>query len=58
MEIYRAILRVKPAFPFSVNETPKDLIKKLLIKNPDMRLAADGNFDTLFNHSFFSSINF
>ncbi|KAL3269940.1 hypothetical protein HHI36_008996 [Cryptolaemus montrouzieri] len=39
---YRAISEVKYSFPSHVSERAKDLIKKLLVFNPDSRLSLEG----------------
>ena len=41
-----------------ISDNAKDLIKKLLIKDQDLRLGAEGGFETIKNHSFFKGFDF
>ena len=47
-------------FPKNIetSEEAKDLIKKLLIKNQDLRLGSEGGFQTIKNHPFFKGFDF
>lgn len=59
MKTYEKILKVEPEFPDDVDLDLKDLIQKLLIKNPDKRLNAiiDANDQILIKqHPFFQCI--
>ena len=41
-----------------ISEEAKDLIKKLLVKNQDLRLGSEGGFQTIKNHPFFKGFDF
>ena len=41
-----------------ISESAEDLITKLLIKDQDLRLGAEGGFETIKNHSFFKGFDF
>ena len=52
-KIHKNILHKEPVFPKGTPELPKDLIKKLLVKNPNKR----ANFQTIVKHPLFANIN-
>ena len=52
-KIHKNILHNDPAFPNGTPEAPKDLIKKLLVKNPKKR----ANFKTIVGHPLFAGVN-
>ena len=57
-EIYKSVLKGNITFPERLDEHAKDLIQKLLVQNPLLRLGA-GPKDAkeIMKHSFFRSIN-
>ena len=58
--MFDLITKAELRFPKKINisEEAKDLIQKLLIKNQDLRLGAEGGFETIKNHSFFKGFDF
>ena len=59
-KMFDLITKAELKFPkkIEVSEDAKDLIKKLLIKNQDLRLGAEGGFETIKKHSFFKGFDF
>ncbi len=57
--MYKKILRQPVEFPESVpiSEEAKDLIRKLLIKNPKQRLGSQGEGDEILKHEWFKNID-
>lgn len=51
------IVRSKPALPFYLSLDAKDLLGKLLQKNPAKRFAVDDKWSTFQNHRFFRKID-
>ena len=58
--MFDLITKAELKFPkkIEVSEDAKDLIKKLLIKNQDLRLGSEGGFETIKKHSFFKGFDF
>ena len=58
--MYQLIIHADLKFPKKIpsSENFKDLIRKLLNKNPDKRLGSINDFDDIKNHPFFADINF
>ena len=59
-KMFDLITKAELKFPkkIEVSEDAKDLIKKLLIKNQDLRLGSEGGFETIKKHSFFKGFDF
>ena len=59
-KMFDLITKAELKFPKKINvsEDAKDLIKKLLIKNQDLRLGSEGGFETIKKHSFFKGFDF
>ena len=59
-KMFDLITKAELKFPKKINvsEGAKDLIKKLLIKNQDLRLGSEGGFETIKKHSFFKGFDF
>lgn len=57
--MYKKILRQPVEFPESVpiSEEAKDLIRKLLIKNPKQRLGTIGDGEEILNHEWYKGID-
>lgn len=55
-KIYTAILEEQPKFYSHVSKTAKDLISKLLIKDPKDRLGSKYGFREIKKHSFFKNV--
>jgi len=55
-DIYRNILNKKVYVPRKLSKEAKDLLGKLLIRDPEKRLGAEGVGEIL-NHPFFKNIN-
>lgn len=58
--MYQLIIHADLKFPkkIPVSENAKDLIRKLLNKNPDNRLGSINDFDDIKKHPFFEGLNF
>jgi len=57
-QMYRSILRDEIQFPSHVSETARDLIRKLLDRNPETRLGSTANdFEDIQAHPFFAPLN-
>ena len=59
-KMFELITKSDLKFPkkIQISDNAKDLIKKLLIKDQDLRLGAEGGFETIKNHSFFKGFDF
>ena len=59
-KMFELITKSDLKFPkkIQISDNAKDLIKKLLIKDQDMRLGAEGGFETIKNHPFFKGFDF
>ena len=59
-KMFDLITKAELRFPKKINisEEAKDLIQKLLIKNQDLRLGAQGGFEIIKQHSFFKGFDF
>lgn len=51
------IIRSKPSFPFYLSLDAKDILSKLLQKNPAKRFAVDGKWKAFQDHRFFRKID-
>lgn len=56
-ELFENILRAPLKLPRTVSEEAKDLLKKLLNRNPAQRLGANNDADEIKAHVFFKDIN-
>ena len=59
-KMFELITKAEIKYPkkIQVSENAKDLISKLLIKDQDLRLGADGGFETIKKHPFFKGFDF
>ena len=59
-KMFELITKAKLKFPqkIEVSDDAKDLIKKLLVKNQDLRLGCEGGFEEIKKHSFFKGFDF
>ena len=59
-KMYTFIVRADVRFPkkVKVSDDAKDLIKMLLIKDPNLRLGAKGGFEKIKEHPFFKGVDF
>ena len=59
-KMFDLITKAKLKFPqkIEVSDDAKDLIKKLLVKNQDLRLGCEGGFEEIKKHSFFKGFDF
>ena len=59
-KMFKLITKSDLKFPkkIQISDNAKDLIKKLLIKDQDLRLGAEGGFEIIKNHSFFKGFDF
>ncbi len=59
-KMFDLITKAELKFPkkIKISESAEDLITKLLIKDQDLRLGAEGGFETIKNHSFFKGFDF
>lgn len=55
-EVYKRIIQSRVKFPQAINSVAVDLINKLLIKDPRMRLGADGGEEVM-AHPWFHDID-
>eukprot|EP01156_Anaeramoeba_ignava_P021731 Anaeramoba_ignava/c19631_g1_i1.p1 GENE.c19631_g1_i1~~c19631_g1_i1.p1 ORF type:complete len:292 (-),score=94.24 c19631_g1_i1:85-960(-) len=58
LEIYRKILKKELHFPSNFPEQAKDLLFKLLVLDPEQRIGAHGDMESIKKHPFFQDINF
>eukprot|EP01083_Nonionella_stella_P284344 967952_1 len=56
-EMYRKIQEDPLIFPPHLSNACKDLISKLLVKDPNERLGVTGGFEDIMRHSFFGNID-
>ena len=59
-KMFELITKAEIKYPkkIQVSENAKDLISKLLIKDQDLRLGAEGGFETIKKHPFFKGFDF
>ena len=59
-KMYASIVRADVRFPKKIktSDDAKDLIKQLLIKDPDKRLGTEGGFEKIKEHPFFKGFDF
>ena len=59
-KMFELITKAEIKYPkkIQVSEDAKDLISKLLIKDQDLRLGAEGGFETIKKHPFFKGFDF
>ncbi|EEB06021.1 AGC/RSK/P70 protein kinase Psk1 [Schizosaccharomyces japonicus yFS275] len=55
--IVEKITRSRPNIPFYVSPDARDLITKLLKKNPKQRLGANGRYEAIFKHRMYRKID-
>eukprot|EP01083_Nonionella_stella_P284345 967955_1 len=56
-EMYRKIQEDPLIFPPHLSNACKDLISKLLVKDPNERLGVTGGFEDIMRHSFFGNVD-
>ncbi|ONH72145.1 Serine/threonine-protein kinase psk1 [Pichia kudriavzevii] len=57
-QIMDRVLREKPKYPFYVSGTSKELLNKLLVRDPNKRYNVDSNWDKFQKFQFFRYYNF
>ena len=56
-DIYNAILTVEPPYPEHLPSDAVDLIRKLLVRDPEERLGYQKGAEEIMDHEFFNSID-
>ncbi|KAJ3424865.1 3-phosphoinositide-dependent protein kinase 1-related [Anaeramoeba flamelloides] len=57
-KVFQKVLKREFRFPKSFPEQAQDLVDKLLVINPEERIGAKGDFESLKSHPFFDGIDF
>lgn len=56
-EIYDAILSDEPLYPIHMPDDAKDLVHKLLAREPEERIGYHKGAEEIMNHEFFKTVN-